>query len=82
MAKKPRPVVAEPTGVYVRLPVPPQVLAALSEHVSNVARVRGLLEETDGSAIELGRAVLAALDAAARDAGAVHTAIKRRRRRR
>lgn len=79
---KPVPVVAdEPTGLYVRLPLAPEVIAAVREHADNARALLELVERADATAGELAEACVRALGAVRRDVAKVRGRRRRRRRR-
>lgn len=81
-APAPPPIVAAPTGAYVRLPLPPELLSAFGEYVAHGQRLYDLLTRADASVGELGQACLAAARTIERDAPRVSAVLARRRTRR
>lgn len=73
------PAVSGPSGLYVKLPLPPELLAAVEEHAANASRLRDLFTRADASVLDLGRACVDAAQAIERDVSRVRRALKKRR---
>lgn len=68
------------TGGYVRLPLPPELLAAFAEYADHGRRFYDLLRRADASVLELGTACLDAARVIGRDAPKVRDALAKRKR--
>ena len=64
--KAPRPVAANPSGLYIKLPVSPELAAAVQGHAERGSKLVGMLGELFESAMALGAAFAAEHDELAR----------------
>lgn len=77
--REPPPIAQGPSGVYVKLPLPRELLEAVEEHTTNALRLRDLLSRADASVLELAEVCRDAARALERDVGRVRAALKKRR---
>lgn len=74
--RAPPPVAVDPSGAYVRVPLPPEILAAVGEYVDHGQRLFAILSSANASAEEFAEACKRAAVTVARDVAR----LKKRRR--
>ena len=71
---------AEPSAVYVKLPIAPELAAALQEHAENGRRLVDLLLGGNAAAVDVVDAFVRTVSAVRRDVNKVRARAKKRRR--